>query len=177
MSRGITEYHLAVLGYLAENKYGKRRKDAIFNEFVSGPLHRENVKSIIRDLEQLGYVKPIDIDEQKVQFLEEMTGESVSNKGYKITQLGKSKIGGNSNVIPATVYANITNSNIAHHSPHATQSIKISEQPEDIQEKFAELQDAITKKDASAIKKALGYIADKSVDVVIAIITGRTIIQ
>lgn len=163
---------MAVLGYLAENKYGKRRKDAIFSEFVSGPLHRENVKSIIRDLEQLGYLKPIEMHNQKVQLLEEMSGEPVSNKGYKITQLGKSKISGSRNNSSATVYSNITNSNIAHQSPYVTQLIKISEQPEDIQKKFAELQDAITKRDSSAIKKAFGYIADKSVDVAIGIMVG-----
>lgn len=174
MSRQLTQYHIAILNFLAENNYGKQRTDKIFKEFESNLLDHEQINGLLEDLEQLGYIKPIEIDEQRVQLLEEMTGESVSSKGYKITQLGKAKVGNSHS--PVAVYSNISNSNIAHQSPHATQSIRISEQPEDIQKKFAELQDAIAKKDSSAMKKAFGYIADKSVDVAIAIMTGAILL-
>ena len=155
---------------MAKNKYGKRRSDKIYDEFVSGPLHKGLVKSILRDLEQLGYIRTIVIPEQEVMFSNETNNELVFNAGYQITSLGKNAIAGK--VGTTTIYSDIHNSAIAHQSTNIHQSIKVSEQTPDIQEKITELQDAITKKDSTAIKKAFGYIADKSVDVAIAIIAG-----
>jgi hypothetical protein len=172
MTVKLTEYHTAILRYIDQNIYGKRRTDKLYSEFESDMLDRDDIDNLIEDLQDAGYVKAIEIDEQKIQFLDLADSKSMSNSGYKITQLGKSRIGSYS---PTTIYSNINNSNIAHQSPNSIQTVKISEQPEDIQQKFAELKDAIDKKDSSVIKKAFGYIADKSVDVAIAILAGAVI--
>lgn len=171
----LTKYHTAVLNFLAGNKYGKRREDKIFEEFSVGPLNRQNIKTILRDLKQAGYIVPIAISEQEIQIIAEMSETPVSNVGYKITQLGKDASTSTHNNITNNTYSNISNSAIAHNSPHAVQSIKIGELPEDMQQKYQELQDAIVRKDKSAMKKTFGYIADKSIDVAIAIITGNLI--
>lgn len=63
-------------------------------------------------------------------------------------------------------------SNVAINSPRSTLSISISDQSVEIQELIAKFDDAVKSKDANAMKSAFGYIADKSVDVAIAIATG-----
>ncbi|MEO5627765.1 MAG: hypothetical protein ABIQ89_02655 [Candidatus Saccharimonadales bacterium] len=167
----LTEYHTAVLNFLAQNKYGKRREDKIYQELTVGPLNRQNIKTILRDLEQAGLIVPITIPEQEIQFIAEMSETPVTNVGYRITQLGKDASTSVRSNVTNNTYANISNSAIAHNSPHATQSINIEELSEDLRQKYQELQDAVARKDSSAMKKAFGYIADKSVDVAIAIIT------
>ncbi|HRN70548.1 MAG TPA: hypothetical protein PLS49_05170 [Candidatus Woesebacteria bacterium] len=89
---------------------------------------------------------------------------------YSITPLGKNYLA--NTTANFTSFSNINNSNVAHNSSNVTQSINISKQPQDIQEKIKEIELAIIKKDASGIKKAFSYIADKSVDVAIALLTG-----
>jgi|GEM_PF-2571813 len=171
MSVKLSEYDTAILNFLAQNKYGKRREDKIFKEFTVGPLNRQNIKTILRGLKRAGYIVSITISEQEMLFTGEVSNSPVSNVGYKITQLGKEVSISTYNSITNNTYANISNSAIAHNSPHSTQSIKIGGLSEDMQQKYKEMQDAIARKDSSAIKKAFGYIADKSVDVAIAIIT------
>lgn len=70
-------------------------------------------------------------------------------------------------------YSNINNANIAHQSEGARQSISIGDLPNDIKKKISELNDAVSRRDSRGIKRAFGYIADKAVDVAIAIATGR----
>lgn len=172
MSPKLTEYHVAILHYLTDNKFGKRRVDKIYDEFESEILDHDQIEDLLEDLHDCGYIKKTEIDAQRIWLSgEDLTPRSDSKSGYKITPLGKSRVGN----VSATVYSNITNSNIAHQSPNAVQSIKISEQSEDIQQMFTELQNAIAQKDSSAMKKTFGYIADKSVDVAIAILTGAVI--
>lgn len=74
-----------------------------------------------------------------------------------------------------TVFSNIQNSNIAHASPGARQTIDINSLDQDLQEKVAELDQAVKSKDKNKIKEAFNYIADKSVDVAIALATGNLI--
>lgn len=90
---------------------------------------------------------------------------------YKITDLGKNHLL-KQRTEPTISFGD--NTNFAYNSPHAQQTINIniSNLDQDIQKKLIELEEAIARKDSSAIKKAFGYIADKSVDVAIAIITG-----
>jgi len=72
-----------------------------------------------------------------------------------------------------TSYSNISNSNIAHESAGSHLTINIGELPQDIQESLRNLQAAASRSDTSAMKKIFAYIADKAVDVAIAIILGR----
>lgn len=164
----LTEIHIAILSYFADGN--KKRKDKIFKEFESSRVTKENVETVLSDLENCGYIKQTDITRQAIM-INHVRELAESDPGYAITYSGKARLQrelGNQ----STVYSNINNANIAHQSTNVRQSIKISEQPSDIQEKIAELQNAIAKKDSSAIKKAFGYIADKSVDVAIAIMAG-----
>lgn len=174
MSPKLTDYHNAILRYLAGSKTGKRRSENIYDEFVSKVLHEQHVKTILKDLERCDYLKPIDINNMQLSFAGDTTKPATTSPGYKITELGKSLIG--APPVSITSFSNITNSAIANNSPGTTQTIKISEQPEDIQLQIAELRNAIIRKDSTSMKKAFGYIADKSVDVAIALTTGTLIL-
>jgi len=108
----------------------------------------------------------------RCEYLDEIN-ESLSNgsnwSGYRLTPLGRSLLArSSSNSINYSVGGN---ANIAHNSPGATQSINIHELDDDLKQKISELEEAIKNKNSSAIKKAFDYIADKSVDVAIALIT------
>ena len=70
-------------------------------------------------------------------------------------------------------YSNISNSNIAHESPQTHQTINIRELPDDIKNAIEELRTAAGKRDKPGIIKAFGYIADKALDVAIAIALGH----
>lgn len=88
---------------------------------------------------------------------------------FKLTPFGKMHSQSQSEV---NVFSNISHSNIANKSSSINQSLIISDQPEDIQQKIKELEIAVEKRDALGMKKAFGYIADKAIDVAIAIATG-----
>lgn len=102
---------------------------------------------------------------------EQVHGRTLDYTAYQITELGKSHMHQNSHPAP-TVYGNINSSNIAHNSSNVTQTISINTLAPDIQEKVKEFDVAVKRKDSSAMKRAFGYIADKSVDAAIALGTG-----
>lgn len=91
---------------------------------------------------------------------------------YRLTPFGDSQLS-TLRVSNNTTYSNISNSNIAHQSDNANQTININELPEDVQKSLEELRVAASKHDASGMKKAFAYIADKAVDVAIAILLGH----
>lgn len=102
-------------------------------------------------------------------FVEEIEG----HKGvYRLTPFGDEYLLGQATA-NVTSYSNISNSNIAHESPSANLTINISELPQDIQESLRDLQAAASKRDTPAMKKIFAYIADKAVDVAIAVVLGR----
>ena len=131
------------------------------DEFGKGS-HR--LGAAIALLKKRGYVKDIKA------ILASIGDTSIDYEAYQLTALGKNYIA--NTAASLTSFNNITNSNIAHQSQNVSQNIKIADQPKDIQEKYKELQEAVAKKDSSAMKKAFGYITDRSVDVAIAIATG-----
>jgi len=102
---------------------------------------------------------------------EQVHGHALEYTAYQITELGKSHMHQN-NLPTPTVYSNINGSNIAHNSSNVTQTISINTLASDIQEKVKEFDAAVKQKDGSAMKRAFGYLADKSVDVAIALATG-----
>jgi len=102
-------------------------------------------------------------------FIEEVE----DNEGvYRLTPFGGSQVSA-LHISNSVTYANISNSNIAHQSENVNQTIDISELPEDIQQSLEELRVAVGRRDASGMKKAFAYIADKAVDVAIAIALGH----
>ena len=86
---------------------------------------------------------------------------------YSITPTGKSFLADLGKNLASSI-GNITNSNVVINSSNVIQSLKIEDS--DIKEKVRELEEAIQEKDASKIKRVFGYIADKSVDVAIALL-------
>lgn len=166
MLSNLTEYHKAILGYLAEDSYGKRGEDQIYDEFVTKTLRRQHIKVILKDLEKTGNIKPIELNEEKIQFIAEMTGTSTSNKGYKITHLGKHHLGKSGTNGGISVGNNV---NFALNSPGAQQSIDITDFNEDVQVKISEMQEAAATNNKPKFLKALGYILDKGVDVAVAL--------
>jgi hypothetical protein len=105
---------------------------------------------------------------------EQKHGHALEYMAYQITELGKSHLH-QSNNPSSTVYSGIYGSNIAHNSSNVTQTISIKTVAPDVQEKIKEFDAAVKKKDGSAMKQAFGYIADKAVDVAIALATGALI--
>ena len=152
---------------------GKRTtKEKIINSFVGGPYRSGAVNQVITALERRGYVKLSDKKYHKsgIYFLDAPHNEDDWEHVYLITPLGKAYLARSS--ANFTSYSNISNSNIAHQSPNSKQSIEITELPEELQQKILEFDEAAKQKDGAALKKAFGYIADKSVDVAIALATG-----
>lgn len=88
---------------------------------------------------------------------------------YAITARGENHVAASGRDVS---YSFGSNSMIAVNSPGATQSISINDQTLEIQQLVAEFNNAVKTKDGNAMKKAFGYIADKSVDIAIAITTG-----
>jgi len=101
-----------------------------------------------------------------LDFIELVEGQ---NDVWKMTPYGLAYV---SKSREATVFSNISNSNIAHQSSNVTQAVKISDLKTDIQEKILEFDSAAERKDADGMKKAFAYIADKAIDVAIALGTG-----
>lgn len=86
---------------------------------------------------------------------------------YSITPHGKTYLEERKFTMPSI--GSITNSNVAISSTNIIQELKIDDPR--IKEKIKELEAAIQAKNPSMIKKAFGYIADKAVDVAIALLT------
>ena len=84
---------------------------------------------------------------------------------YSITPIGKQFL---EELSYKPSFGTITNSNVAINSREIIQTLKIGD-PE-IKHKIKELETAIKEKNPSKIKKAFGYIADKAVDVAIALL-------
>lgn len=152
---------------LAEIDHEPLHADALGGAFQTEPrlIERFGIGSLAKlkvslvKLEQLGYIRPVS----------EFRDNELHRVGYKIAPLGRrtlTRSGGGTNYL---ISDSVTT--IAHNSPGARQSIDIASFDIDIQEKIEELQDAIAKKDKNRIGKIFGYIADKSVDVAIALLT------
>lgn len=109
----------------------------------------------------------------KKDFIEEIDGEE---DVYRLTPNGKLHLPKHSNdSLTINYLSHNTNSNIANHSQNVQQSIKVSEQKQGIQVKISEFETAAKQGNGAAMKKAFGYIADKAVDVAIAIALGQLI--
>lgn len=169
----LPEVGEAILRYVQDSSASE---EDILDQFVSKQYPKHDVLAYIRDLSEMrNYIRLSDEPYLKpgVYMLNQPTTDEDSEYQYEITALGKSYLARVTSHF--TSFSNITNSNIANHSPRTTQSITASDLPQDLQEKIKELDAAVLKREAGAVKKAFNYIADKSVDTAIAIITGTLI--
>lgn len=162
----LTEHEEAILRYIESDTPAIWQILEEFNDALSV----KQVNFAMGVLNVRKYIKTERVLKFGVYSLYEETKEEDFEDIYKLTPLGKNYIA--NKTANFTSFSNITNSNIAHHSKNIEQQITLSELPKDIQEKIAILAKAAKDKDANTMKKAYGYIADKSVDVAIAITTG-----
>lgn len=112
---------------------------------------------------------------QKLVDLKYLDGHAKHTDGsygaYRLTPQGNHYLKNQRNS-PA-IFGNITNSNVALNSPGILQTLNINDLDDDLKERVAELQEAINKKDKITVLKVFGYILDKSVDVGLALLTGK----
>ena len=72
----------------------------------------------------------------------------------------------------------LTNSTLAINSPYSTQNVHIEHSDafdEETLKLLEDLRDALNKKDKVTVTKILGFIADKSFDLLIAIVAGKVL--
>lgn len=85
---------------------------------------------------------------------------------YRLTPYGEQEARNIQNYV--NNIGNITNSNIAINSSNIIQKLDITDK--DMKRMIKDLEKAVNDKNASKIKKAFGYIADKSVDIAIGLL-------
>jgi DNA-binding PadR family transcriptional regulator len=154
----LTQTSKAVLNSFSRSNFGTDVTGKILtNELLEVYFTKKRMPQVYEALKQLMDNDYIETYEQKDY--------------YRLTPFGVSYLADSQR--GGVHYSNIANSNIAHNSPEAQQSISISSLPDDIQEQIQNLHQASEKKDSSAMKKAFAYIADKAVDVAIALVVGR----
>lgn len=164
--RTITILRMVAEGNLGTNRTGLFAKlDTIIEEF--GDKH--TVKQIIQYLLDKGYVKIINEKFEKIH------GNQLDYKAYQITEQGKTHLSKSQTPSQPINYhqnnfGNIYGSNISIDSQYVSQII--DNQDDETKQLLKELLEATEKKDKPAILKALGYIADKSLDLLVAIIAG-----
>lgn len=163
----------AILEHLMEEK---RDIEDIYKEFVSKNYDKTMIDVVVDNLKSKSYIRTemalVD------SFLVDHNGNPIRFEKVCLasTRLGKNYIKDKSLLPQVNMnFSNVENSNIALFSQNMYQNIKVSEQTEDIKNKIYELENAIKKKDSSKIKEVFGYIADKAVDVAIAILVGKII--
>lgn len=89
--------------------------------------------------------------------------------GYMITAMGRNYLQKQGAHPTINVGSNV---NFAYNSPGVIQTINVNELEVELQEKVHEFDQALKIKDANKLKQTFAYIADKSVDVAIALATG-----
>ena len=118
------------------------------------------------------------IDNDFINFYSKDNNEEISNNtkileavlnGQPLSNF-KDNTKTNDNSSVSTIY-NLNNSNLAVNSPSTSQTINIENIDEDIKAKIYELKNAIINKDKVTIGETFTYIADKAVNVVIALLT------
>jgi hypothetical protein len=130
---------------------------------------KHTTKDIIRYLEDMRYIRSVN------KQYEEKYGRELGYKAYQITEHGKTHLVKHQGASPSFSYhqnnfGDITSSNISIDSQYVSQIIE--EQDDETKELLLKLLEVTEKKDKSAILKTLGYIGDKSLDLLIAIIAG-----
>ena len=166
----LGELEDSVLRYIQSKR---TTEDKIIESFAIGPYKKGAVKQIIDALSARGYIELKKVLKSGFYSFGDARTEEDYHQVYKISPLGTAYLARSTSNF--TSYSNISNSNIAHQSPNAVQSVEVAGLPEEMQEKIAEFDSAIKQKDGETIKRAFAYIADKSVDVAIALATGALI--
>jgi hypothetical protein len=154
----LTQTSKAVLNSFSRSSYGTKATGKIITldllEVFFGKKRMSHVRDALQQLIENDYIETYQQDDY-----------------YCLTPFGESYLADYQR--GGVYYSNISNSNIAHNSSESQQTINVSLLPDDIKNKIDDLYQASEKKDSLAIKNAFDYIADKAVDVAIAIVVGR----
>lgn len=127
---------------------------------------KQDAKSVINNfLLPMKYIRKIN-DKFK-----EAHNHELDYVAYRITELGKTYLESkNAATIHQNNFGNVYGSNISIDSKYVSQIIK--EQSDETKQLLTDLLVASEKKDKTVILRTLGYIGDKSLDLLIAIIAG-----
>lgn len=164
----LSQYEDALLHFIAK---GEKSEQDIIDNFESKTLRNSQIKQLIKGLEKRDYIK-LSTDALLVgaMTLDSSIDPSNSVYVYELRGMGEAYLNRQNN--SSTVYSNITNSNIANNSARSIQSVQLSSQNIEIKQLVIALEQAAQERDPSKIKEIFGYIADKSIDVAIALVTG-----
>lgn len=161
MNKSLTEIELAILRMIAKSENRSQVMGPWIDKRVLmmrfDPSQAQQVTESIENLQKIFYVT------DKIQ--------GKNSRAWSLTPQGESALDSQQN-IEINTFSNISNSAIAHKSSHTIQTVEIQNLPDDIMQKVSEFDIAINEKDVSAMKMAFNYIADKSVDAAIALVTG-----
>lgn len=159
---------ITILRLVSEARLGSDQTGlfAKFDDIVEEMGDKSTTKQFMRALEDLRYIRCIN------KIYEEKFGRELEYKAYQITELGKTHLNSSGNTTKISIG---NNSNLSWNSPNTKQMIQTNSLDVALRQKIDELQDAAAKKDINTLKKTFGFIADKSVDVAIAIIAGRLV--
>lgn len=162
----VGEYEEAILRLVQSRSLTIEDIIEEFDEVFSS----KQTKDLVHALMRRKYIKV----EQHLSSCVYSQGDSFDNAetedDYVLTPLGKNYLA--TTTANFTSFSNISNSNIAHQSTYVEQKLDSYALSEDVRDKLDELKDAIQRKDRGAMTNAFAYIADKSVDVAIAILVG-----
>lgn len=122
------------------------------------------VDSVIDNLLQEGLIREVS------EKFEKLNKRPLGYKAYQLTEMGKAIM--QPTATNNTIISNNNGSNIALNSPNTNQNISLSSIDPSLVQKINEFEEAIRNKDSSTMKKVFAYIADKSVDIAIALVTG-----
>ena len=161
---------ITILRIVADGKLGSDRTGtfAKFDDIAIEIGNKHEAKSIINYLLDKGYIRKIN------DKFEEINNSKLDYKEYQITEKGKTKLNKNTGIHSINLnqnnFGDVNGANISINSQYVSQVIE--KQDQETKEYLHQLLIATDKKDKSAILKTLGYIGDKSVDLLIAIIAG-----
>lgn len=161
--RSITVLRMVANGQLGTDKTGLFAK---FDNIAEEIGNKIDTKDIINFLLSKNFIRKINDKFQKIH------NHELEYMAYQITELGKTFLNKHHAVQSFSMGDNV---NFAYNSPGASQSINIGDLDDDLKAKVEELYAAIKSNDKTTFKKTLAYIADKSVDVAIALVTGALV--
>lgn len=173
MTPNLPELHFAILNFISKKHVSKER---LIQEFQSYRHDEHDINDALEYLlEDFGYIKLQRRRKSGIYNLDYRPQDKDFHNVYLTTALGQSYIERQNSNFNQNIFSNNSNSNFAVNSPNARQSIDVDSLPDDMQEQIKVISESIKNKDANTLKKAFAYIADKSVDVAIALLTGKIV--
>jgi hypothetical protein len=164
--RTTTILRMISQGSLGSEKTGTFAKiDDIIEEFGD----KQTVKSFVDYIVGMGYARIINSKFEKI------TGNKLDYKGYQITEHGRTflndkQASSQSVSYHQNTFGDVHGSNISIDGKYVSQLV--NNEDSEMKELLEQLFEATEKKDKITIMKTMGYIGDKSLDLLVAIVAG-----